>query len=246
MIERFERQGIQIVAFPASWLSLHATSLGQSGRPDRVKPVRANEALSQTGAEAALDGPMYGDCPGSCRDLRFLHFERGYLDIASEEPDAGITVSVDDAGNASWRRGGRLPAGARVAVQLYPSLVEEGRSVASGSPNTEYVWRAALGQLDDGRLAFAIWRGPMPEFAGRLIAAGFRWAGYTDGGGSTSMAVQGQRLGSAEDRAVGSFLLAKSPTGPSHAWAYVLAGLAAAGLLGLGIWLFVRSRKSSA
>lgn len=238
MVDRFDSDGLKIVAFAPSDLQLHVMPLGT--RPDWVKPIRASEAIEHTGAEAVLDGPMYRDCPGECRDIRFLHFQRGSIDIRSDEPTVGITAAVFPDGSTSWTRGGNLPEGASVAVQLFPSLVENGRSVAENSPNTESSWRAALGELEDGRLAFVIWRGSVPEFARKLARAGFRWAGYTDGGGSTSMQVGDTRLGATDNRAVGSFLLAKSASSTTRIWIIVLGTIAGLGLVALVGWLVYR------
>lgn len=121
-----------------------------------------------------------------------------------------MTISVVN-GEAFVTSGSTIARGADVAVQLYPSLVRNGQNIASRSTDAERTWRAALVMLDKKTLAFAIGqRVSMYEFAEALIAAGARDAGYTDGGGSTSLwsKANATRFGSAENRAVPSWLVA--------------------------------------
>jgi hypothetical protein len=217
MLETIRRGALTLVAFPPSALRLALDSTA----PGRVKYKRASEVLaSRPSALAVLDGPMYG--PGG--RLLYKHFDKAAgVDEPGVNPGRGVIIRVLENGTAvasSEARPTDLPApgAARVAVQLQPELVRDGRAVASGKGNlSERVWRAALCILADGRLAFAVMVASMPDFAAALVAAGATAAGYTDGGGSGEITLRsGERYGHKEDRAVASWLVAEgnAPAAP--------------------------------
>ena len=84
------------------------------------------------------------------------------------------------------------------AVQGYPEVVRDGRLEASDRADANVTGRAALCALTDGRVAFAIARCGMADFGRALLAlrldgnATVRDAIYTDGGGSTTLALRGE------------------------------------------------------
>lgn len=205
--------------FPASSLS----AWGKRAPDGTLVPSRASEALAANPrARAVLDGSMFSLCSSGgyaradCADLDYLLRGEGVSD-GGENPTDGLTISVTPAGTARVLPGAAVVDGARVAVQLYPTLVRDGAVIVSNRDNNaDRVWRAALGVMADGRLVFAIMVADMQTFARALIAFGVRDAGYTDGGGSASLAVRGdQRYGASEDRRVASWLLAYDPAPPA-------------------------------
>ena len=149
---------------------------------------------------AAIDGPMFSICPGQpsdyaayqCGRVNFTLLDRG-RGVAQDARQAnlsnGVTFSLVGS-NLLAARGAGVAPGATVAVQTFPGLVEDGQIAvgqpASG-PNTETTGRIAMGILRDGRMFFAYGRLPMHQFAVSLRDAGAVWAGYTDGGGSSSL-----------------------------------------------------------
>ena len=149
---------------------------------------------------AAIDGPMFSICPGQpndyaayqCGRVNFTLLDRGRGVVQDAKPanlGHGVTFSLVGSTLLAARGAGAAP-GATVAVQTYPGLVEDGQIAvgqpASG-PNTETTGRIAMGVLRDGRMFFAYGRVPMHQFAVSLRDAGAAWAGYTDGGGSSSL-----------------------------------------------------------
>ena len=219
LVETIRAGGLTLVAFPPSafglYLAPHATQSGHT------VPGRAAEALAaDPRLVAALDGPMFGLCGGggyptaTCADLDYLHYDPDAgINDPGEDPTKGVTIGADRLlGRALVATGGRVPPGARVAVQLYPALVRQGQIVTSATVNPDHVWRAGLAILADGRLAFATLIGSMDEFARALVAAGAREAGYTDGGGSTRLEIAGEGfVGDRENRRVASFLVVRRP-----------------------------------
>lgn len=178
-------------------------------------------------AYAALDGPMFGsECsphgrgPG-CVQYR-LRDRRRDVDLPSLYPDRGLTFTVGGiASSVKVVRGAREDAigDAPVVVQTWPAIVEDGNP-SSGSADPEAVGRAALCLLSDGRLAFAAGTGPMGVFARELAARGVRWAGYTDGGGSTGLLGPGVELGGR--RPVPTWLVATPRSWLGRWWPAVL------------------------
>lgn len=154
-------------------------------------------------AAFALDGPMF-DASGS--EYLLLDFATGVFK-QSKHPSAGITISVNPG--ISVAHGAAYRAGCRAAVQLYPSLVERGVVVASEGVDTGAEWRAAVAVMPGGLLAFAVGQMGMADFARELQAAGAIYAGYTDGGSSTTLATQNGRYGHPAPRQVPTWLVAR-------------------------------------
>ena len=212
-LQKTQYQGLTIIAFPPSMLSLFAeTSDGHVATPHT-----SADAMVATGADAALDGPMFDKCtPGepyaaqACGHVLYRHFDlTSHLDIPSSFPNRGVTISVLQDGTAQAGVGDAVPTGAAVAVQLYPELVANGAVVATRDDSPSM--RAALAIMSDGKLAM-ITSTPMlmSEFSRKLVGAGAVYAGYTDGGGSTALETAGQYTGSSEHRRVLTWLLAKA------------------------------------
>lgn len=156
---------------------------------------------------AALDGPMFA---GGSNVRFFLRDRSRGLEESSDEPRNGMTISVvRSSGAVSVQRGAGAPANADVAVQLYPSLVWEGQNEAHRGTDAENRWRAAVSVQRDGRLGFWVGIGPMYTFAERLIAAGARYAGYTDGGTSAGLVTRQGRTGDRGRRPVPSWIVAE-------------------------------------
>lgn len=187
----------------------------------REVPHTAREALAALPqAVAVLDGPMFRIADPAHPDYR--RYRAGKIDYhvvdralgieddgGSATDTRGITLSV--LGNAAFvAKGDRVAEGADVAVQLYPSLIENGVVVASPSVNADEVWRAGVGLRADGKLILAVGRGTMRWFAEQLAAAGATQAGYTDGGGSTRLETRERFWGSTENRRVVCWLFAKA------------------------------------
>lgn len=212
-------------------LSLYVDSLGAN----EARPHNAQDVMAITGADAALDGPMFSLCDSSqsyasadCGVVGYKHLDLATgVNIPSSFPSRGMTISI--------KNGVASPtdvSGAQVAVQLYPTLVTDGRPAMFGSGAVAS--RAGLAIMRDGRLAF-VTSVPMTldDFSSKLAAAGAVSAGYTDGGGSTSLAVKPNGYsGSSEHRRVVTWLLAKART-PS---VVVPIGLILAGALAWYGW----------
>jgi len=216
-IERIHVGNLTFLMFEPSMLSLYVDSLGGS----TAKPHRYTEALATTGADAVMDGPMFHE-PSSYStytsgQLHFRHFDlRTGVNVGSSYPSQGMTISVLPNGSVRVANGDSVDPEARVAIQLYPALVRDGHPVTV-QPGTISA-RAALAVMADGRMAFVV-SSPMlmTAFVRSLVTAGVMNAGYTDGGGSTSLADSaGTYAGSSEHRRVLSWLFAKaSETGNS-------------------------------
>jgi len=237
---------LQWVVFDPGQLGVIAWQAGQ-GRTEMH--VAADALAAAPGVEAVLDGPMFQDLGSGRASSNFMLFDaHRSVSIPGRFPGQGGTIAVlptlDGRGRAVATSGARYPDGALVAVQGYPTLVWNRSNVVLPSVNPEQWRRAALAILGDGRLAFVIGSGPMHDFAERVRALGAVYAVYTDRGGSTSIAVRGdRRYGSAENRPVAVWL-GVWPSG-SGAWAKggetakaVLAvGLLGAGAAGLYYWI---------
>lgn len=238
MLERVQYNGLTILLFPASMLSVYAETSGSN----RASPLNYSQALAATQAEAVLDGPMFDKCDSgqpysqqTCGEVLYRHYDLSGINIPSSFPDRGITISVLGNGTARAARGADVAAGAKVAVQLYPELVWDGEP--SRVSDVDVKTRAALAIMSDGRLAFVVAQPmTMPQFARLLAQAGAVYAGYTDGGGSASMATNDYYAGSTEHRRVVTWLFAKmressvvtavrASPGSSAAIALVIGGL---------------------
>lgn len=221
-------KALHLVAFPAAWLSLELDELDGDERTAE-RPETGRQVLDRLPrAVALLDGPMF-ELPGGGTNYatatagrllyRLLDRRRG-INRSSRYPDRGATLSVMADGRASMLPGARELEGASVAVQGYPSLLLDGAVQRTSDRDT--TGRAALCLLADGRVGFAVARCSMPEFAEVLRAspAGVRGAVYTDGGGSTTLALRGEggRLLVAhglDSRRLPVYLLAEpAPMGP--------------------------------
>lgn len=201
--------------------------LGVMASASAMRPEAARAAVPK--ARALLDGPMFGAACGGegpgCLQYRLLDAKRG-VDSPSRYPSRGSTLSIV-AGRPVVLAGDEVLPGADVAVQCYPTLVWEGAlGPASGA---DAVWRAALVLFADGGLGFAIRHGTIPAFASELLSAGARWAGYTDGGGSTSLWDGSSRAGHPSPRAVPAWLLAEPRGAGAGPWLAAAAGAAALG-----------------
>lgn len=213
----------------------HPDDLGVFAHPPDLADLEGLRQLMPK-AYAALDGPMFGSAcsphgrgPG-CLQYRLLDRARG-LDSPSMYPDRGLTFAVGGIVSRARVLHGAPEAeieSARVAVQTWPTLVQNG-DPSSGSADPEAVGRAALCMLRDGRLAFAAGMGPMGMFARELAGRGVLWAGYTDGGGSTGMLGPGVEIGG--NRPVPAWLVAV-PSSWIGRWWPALLGIAAAGVIG--------------
>jgi hypothetical protein len=241
--------GLVIFRFPAAWLQPYARPIAPGSRS--YQRVRGSYALGEVpGAIAALDGSMYDDLGGGRADLNFLISGPGILDPGDFDT-RGVTANVLRDGQVSWRRGAGIASGARVSVQLYPSLVESGRNVQNPRRDTDSNWRAALVEFAPGELAFALQRAPMHEFANALIREGAVWAGYTDGGGSARVLIRDAagsitRFGSSEDRAVPMWLLVQPRAAQSaEPTQGTILALLVAVLLAFAAWTTLRNTRFS-
>ena len=238
MIERVG--SLSIVRFSPGDLGVFAPSLGG----DRSRPTTAAQAIEATGALAVLDGPMFSRCDSGltgtdaeryaqsqCARVDYLlHDEQG-ASVESSYPSNGATFSVVD-GRVVVQPGAGMAPGAAVAVQTYPQIVRRGENIASSSRDTDRTWRAALALFDDGNLGFAIQQSSMHAFGAALEAAGAVEAGYTDGGGSGLLATSdGQRVGSSENRRVGSWLIIRPRRSSSGLALFGAGALIAAAIL---------------
>lgn len=205
---------VALIVSPAR-IDLYADLMG----PGQSRPTRLSSVMSR-GYAAALNGPMFGICQGSpssyagatCNTLDFLHYRSSQGLIApSAGAREGITLSiVRDWFSVQAVMQDAPDPRAHVAVQLYPSLVENGRDVTNPSLNIESQWRSGVGVDRRGNVMLVAGTGSMTAFARKLISLGAVNAGYTDGGGSTSLGWRGGRQGSSEDRPVGSWIVVRN------------------------------------
>jgi len=217
----FQQAGpLKTFTFDPSQFGLFA--LPQQG--NGATPIKPIDILNASGAVAALNGPMFGVCPGqnlprgnaqygvsSCDTLQYFEYDAGQsLNVQGLYASRGITISVVN-GEATATSGGSFPSDASVAVQLYPALIDNGHIVASQDKDTDRVWRSGLAILSTGQLMFAVGQMSMYDFASSLADLGAIYAGYTDGGGSTAMVASGEFAGSSEGRPVPSWLIVRVP-----------------------------------
>lgn len=161
----------------------------------------AQMMASESGVIAAVDGPMFSKCSGqpsgydsyTCGVVEYRHLDASKgVDVATSHNARGMLLAVK-GGAAYALRGGTEHPETDVAVQLYPSMVWEGRNEGSTSNDTNATIRAAAGILADGRVFVAVAE-PMGirAMADVLIRMGATHAGYTDGGGSGALFVRAQ------------------------------------------------------
>lgn len=237
--------GLTVYAFDAAQLGVFAKPVG----PGQFQPLGPGEILQASGVLAALDGPEFGVCDGrgygasQCGYPQELVYDNARGIAANgQRSSSGMTISIV-GGIAQVTHGAQVVPGARVAVQLYPSLVENGDVVVSDAgSNADAVGRAALAVISPTRLAFVVAHAmPMVQFA-RTIRdqLGAQFVGYTDGGGSTAL-VTPERvyLGvTGERRRVPTWLVVNPPSGVNP---WVIAGGAAA-LAAAGIYWVTRRK----
>lgn len=244
--------GLTVFAFDASQLGVFAQPLGGA-----FTPTAPEEVLGMSGAIAALDGPEFDNCAGQdlppgnaaayaasqCGYPRFLVLDQGRgVSFEGTSPGDGLTVSII-GGQASVQRGSSVAPGASVAVQLFPALVLNGQVVVSNNgSNAISERRAALAVISPTQLAFVIGASDMVTFASAIRRMGAVHAGYTDGGGSTSLVLPQEIHGASERRRTPTWLVANAG-GVSPAGAAVGALLLAVAV-GAGIYYFA-SRKTT-
>lgn len=220
MLEFHEMQSrtvgpLKVVSFPPQDLRLEVDLL--DGRATR--PETAAQVIDRIRPDAICAGPMFEFFQSGSNyatyDIARLIYR--YLDVqssvnvASSYPTRGGTISV--VGNvAAFNRGDGIQPGSTVAIQGYPSLVEEGRNVANASIDTHAEGRCAVGILNTGEVFFALATLGMYEFARQLIAAGAMWAIYTDGGGSATLFAKNAFSIGLSARRLPCYLMAIRPT----------------------------------
>lgn len=228
--------GLTLLEFSASQLGI----FGRPNGPGKFIPTSPLEVLALSGGVAALDGPMFDFCPNislpsgseisryaasSCDMPQFMVYDPSRnVAAAGRRPRDGRTISIVN-GQAVVLSGAQVAPGARVAVQLYPWLVTDGRNMANPAIDAGVEVRAALVILRDGRMAFAVARASMYDFASMLVRAGVLHGGYTDGGGSgVAVGPDGHLYGANEHRRV-------------PIWFVVESGSSSAALLAFGVAL---------
>ncbi len=249
-----------VVVFPATWLALEVDDTDRNPRTAE-RPETARQVWQRIpSAVALLDGPMFRTDDG--RDYatsqraellyRYLDTARN-VDVPSQYPTRGATLSVDASGRASMIQGAAEVRDARFAVQGYPEIVRRGENVGSREHDTDTNKRAALVLLSDGRVGFAISRSGIRAMGDLLLGARasnnatVTDAVYTDGGGSMALALRGPGgrdlvAENLDGRRLPVFLLALVPPGGapgnvSRAWVGTVAGMTFAGLLlGFAKW----------
>lgn len=171
--------GVEVVSTAAGWWVVgRASALGLRLGGDAPQPPAGG---------AICSGPMFDG-----RGLRFAFFDaaRG-VNVPSRNPGDGQTLAVV-GGVARAARGGAIPAGAQVAVQGYPSLVEGGRPVdcQEGERGRR---RLAWAVMDGGRVALVGVVGTMWALRAELVRGGAQAAAYLDGGGASQFRAAGGR-----------------------------------------------------
>ena len=166
-IER--REGVFFVRLAASHLRVWTPS-GRGG--DTGATVgRAREHARAEGP------PPYALCAGVGTGLLALDRARGVAEACAPSlADAGGTLSVVD-GRVAVGPGDAVAAGAVVAIQGAPLLVEDGRAELL-RPSGMRSWRVALVAFDPSTVGFAVALADLDEFAVRLAYAGAEWAAH--------------------------------------------------------------------
>lgn len=247
--------GLTIYAFSPSQLGVFAKPV-QVADGQGFLPIASFDVLAQAGAVAALDGPMFRHCAGQnlppgnaayalsqCGYPEFLVYDASTVSYEGENPNEGITISIAN-GRASVARGARLAPNAQVAVQLFPTLVFEGAvEVSNSGTNANAERRAALAIFPD-RLAFIVGASDMISFARAIRDLGAIAAGYTDGGGSTSLITPQGYYGAGEHRRVPTWLIVRGG-GLGGAGAALVVGLATMILVGGILYATTRIRPKA-
>lgn len=220
MIEQTTIAGLKYVIFPPSQLGLYAHVV-----PGGYQPTGPDEILALTNAEAAINGPMFDVCSGQdlppgnaaryshsvCDRLSYKHFDPAIgLNAPGTSLFAGMTFSTTPRG-VSVLPGSEVPPDAKVSIQTFPVLLQDGENRASTSaPNNSSEYRSAIALMPDGRLALVSGTGTLHGFADAIARAGVRFAGYTDGGGSTHLVTADHTYGASEPRKVPSWIVVRS------------------------------------
>lgn len=224
-IEVLRGANYRLALAPPEWLAIKADHYpGES--PRVFKPFVASTVAKRSQYRVVIDGTMLDalDNPDNAHgnDIYRSYTKAGMLSQVYD-PSHG----VDYEGHQRWRNFGKTislvgsslvvtptqqrPADARVSVQLYPYMVHAGRNIYplyEGEPTRE--WRAGVGVHRDGRLAFLAWVGGIYEGAEIAVSLGLTEFGYTDGGGSTALWVDGEQIaGPSRERRLGSVIVAR-------------------------------------
>lgn len=249
MIEQRTIAGLKYAIFQPSQLGLYAHAVTGG-----FLPVSPDEILGLTNAEAAINGPMFDVCSGQdlppgnaqryassmCDRLSYKHRDPAIgLNAPGTNLFAGMTFSTTPRG-VSVLPGSEVPPDAKVSIQTFPVLLQDGVNRASTSEvNNHSEYRSAIALMPDGRLAFVAGTGTLHGFADAIAQSGVKFAGYTDGGGSTHLVTAGGKYGASEPRKVPSWLIVRpasvAPTGRIAA---------ALGLIvvSIGAWLWGRKK----
>lgn len=217
-----------VIAFPPRWLRLEVDDLDGDPRTAERPETLRQVITRMPGVAAAVDAAMFEVADG----LPYATSQRSrliyrYLDlggpspinIASQHPTRGATLSVDGRGFACVLEGDAVCDGAVFAHQGYPAMLLDGRNVASREKDLNRTGRAAMLLCEDGRAAFAVSKTGIRELAGALrkLPGGLRAksAMYLDGGGSTAAYASqgGQEIVSVgmNSRRVPAYVLAIQP-----------------------------------
>lgn len=200
--------GIYLVAFPSTWLQLDVRGWSERQR------YSWQQVQQLPSLYAAIAGPMWHE---SGRTLAMLYQPSKNINIASRVPRYGLSVNVFSDGSIQCAHGAKRFDGASLAVQGFPSLIEN----RVAQPTTEHdsggEWRSALVAWPAHKwIGFAIGHMGMDVFRDRLLRRGIPWAVYTDGGSSTNLVSATQRVGHPRPRTLPGWLEAIAPPcGPS-------------------------------
>lgn len=215
------------VAFcPPSWFGIVAYHYhGQS--PRVFHPFVGSSVARQPGFEMVLDGPML-DALDNPRNVHGNRIYESYTKAGMLAQIFDARRGIDYAGHPSWSHQGKSlnlvnnqlvvtplqtrATGCICSVQLFPWMVHQGQNiypVLAGDPPRE--WRAGAGIHRSGRLGFLAWVGGIHRGGDLALELGFTEFGYSDGGGSTDLWVQGHQVaGPTVERRLGSVLVAQS------------------------------------
>lgn len=171
--------GVEVVSTAAGWWVV--------GRASGLRLALGGDAPDPAAGGAVCAGPMFDS-----RGLRFAFYDgaRG-VNVPSRNVGQGQTLAVV-GGVSQAARGGAIPAGAAVAVQGYPSLVEGGRPVdcQEGERGRR---RLAWAVMDGERVALVGVVGTMWTLRAELVRGGAQAAAYLDGGGAAEFRAAGGR-----------------------------------------------------
>lgn len=185
------------------WLGLGALALSSSSSTEdtvRVRVSTRGRATWITAPASELGAVLGGGPPAApvvaCGPMfehglpRFTVFDSARnVGVVSAEPTRGQTLCV--VGGRVVMVGGGLPVeGASVAIQGYPSLVEQGAPVPV--QRGERTRRVALAALAGDVVALVGYTGHMDDFARELAEDGALAALYLDGGRAAHLAAPGR------------------------------------------------------